>query len=254
MSTQPTRRWLVLRLEAPLLSFGGVAIDNYGVTWDFPALSMLTGLFANALGRERTEHEAHQALQDRLVFAARRDDEPYHGTLRDVQNVRLEKSDKGWTTRGRPEGRDGGSYGGPHRRFRDYHPDALVAVVVTLNDATTRPTLDDLAHALDRPQRPLFIGRKPCLPACRLNAGFLEARTAHDALSQLPSLAERGRSPRPELRAQWPAGEGPTKGPLVDRGLALADRRNWISGLHGGTRHVVEGRIVLSVTMGEGAT
>ena len=272
MSTQPTRRWLVLRLEAPLLSFGSVAIDNYGVTWDFPALSMLTGLFANALGWERTEREAHQALQDRLVFAARRDDEPYHGTLRDVQNARIYEAEAGWTTRGYVEKRNSGkSYGSfevqfdqegrrrtqkymTHQRYRDYHPDALVAVVVTLNNATTRPTLDDLAHALDRPQRPLFIGRKPCLPACRLNAGFLEARTAHDALSQFPSLAERGRSPRPELRAQWPAGEGPTKGPLVDRGLALADRRNWISGLHGGTRHVVEGRIVLPVTMGEGAT
>ncbi|MEO0811110.1 MAG: type I-E CRISPR-associated protein Cas5/CasD, partial [Pseudomonadota bacterium] len=136
MSVAAPRRWLILRLEAPLLSFGGVAIDAYGVTRDFPALSMLTGLFANALGYERTECDAHQALQDRIVFAARRDDEPYHGVMRDVQNVHMQKSDKGWTTRGTPEGRDGGSYSGPHRRFRDYHPDALVAVVITLANAS----------------------------------------------------------------------------------------------------------------------
>lgn len=69
----PDRRWLVLRLEAPLLAFGGVTIDHVGITRDFPAQSMLTGLLANALGWERTEWEKHQALQDRLVFAARRD-------------------------------------------------------------------------------------------------------------------------------------------------------------------------------------
>lgn len=255
MSLAVDRRWLVLRLEAPLLSFGGVTIDNYGVTWDFPALSMLTGLFANALGWDRIEGARHQALQDRIVFAARRDDEPYYGVLQDVQNVQMEKSDKGWTTRGQPEGRDGGSYGGPHRRFRDYHPDALVAVVVTLSVPDYgQPTLDELAHALDHPQRPLFIGRKPCLPSCRLHGGFIEAITAYEALSRLSLLEERTWKGRPadDRRAQWPASEGPTSGPLVDRGLAIADRRNWISGLHGGTRHVFEGRIVPAPATNEG--
>lgn len=262
MSNGSNRRWLVLRLEAPLVSFGAVAIDNYGVTWDFPALSMLTGLLANALGYERTERAAHQALQDRLVIASRRDDEPYEGTLTDVQNVAMEKSDKGWTTRGEPEGRDGGSYGGPHRRFRDFHPDSLVTVVVTLQRSTTAdeisgrpaPSLDDLASALDRPQRPLFIGRKPCLPAVPINAGMITAKTAHAALMVLPSSSGQTGEARQasrrlgtsDLRAQWPATEGPSIGDLVDRMIALPDRRNWISGLHGGSRPVVEGRVRLA--------
>ena len=97
-----TRRWLIIRLEAPLLSFGAVAIDHRGVIWDFPGLSMWTGLFANALGWQRTDRHAHQALEDRLIFAARREREPYAGTLRDTQNAKLEKSDKGWTTRSTP--------------------------------------------------------------------------------------------------------------------------------------------------------
>lgn len=262
MSGLADRRWLVMRLEAPLVSFGAVAIDKYGVTWDFPALSMMTGLFANALGYERTEREAHQALQDRLVVASRRDDEPYEGVLTDVQNVQMAKSDKGWTTRGAPEGRDGGSYGGPHRRFRDYHPDALLTVVVSLRPPpetripTDRaaPSLDDLAAALDRPERPLFIGRKPCLPAAPLKERMIEAGTAHAALLKLPPIAERTEPRRAPwknrdgntpalMRAQWPANEGPQEGPLVDRVIALPDRRNWISGLHGGTRRVIEGRV-----------
>jgi CRISPR system Cascade subunit CasD len=268
MTTDHPRRWLVLRLEAPLLSFGGVAIDNHGLTWDFPALSMLTGLFANALGYDRTEREAHQALQDRLIVASRRDDEPYLGTMQDVQNVNMEKSDKGWTTRGKPEGRDGESYGGPHRRFRDYHPDAVVSVVVSLgpppNTALTGgrhyPSLDELAHALDRPERPLFIGRKPCLPAWPINAGVIEAETAHAALMRLPlprtglpgraypSADSRNRAAERHLRGQWPVEEGPSDAPLVDRLLSVPDRRNWISGLHGGTRRVVEGRVPSAVS------
>ncbi|MBR2534853.1 MAG: type I-E CRISPR-associated protein Cas5/CasD [Hyphomicrobium sp.] len=84
-----TRRWLVVRLEAPLVAFGGVIIDHIGVTFDFPALSALTGLFANALGYDRTERQAHQDLQDRLIFAARREREPIIGVLRDIQNVQF---------------------------------------------------------------------------------------------------------------------------------------------------------------------
>jgi len=243
------RTWLVLRLEAPLLSFGAVAIDQRGVIWDFPGLSMLTGLFANALGWERTQRAEHQALQDRLVFASRREHEPYHGVFTDVQNAELEKSDCGWTTRGKPEGRDGGSYGGPHRRFRDYHPDALITTVVslappkrTLPAGVSSPLLNDLAAALDRPERPLFIGRKPCMPAANLNAGFILAATAHAGISSLaPACADH--TAEAPYRAQWPAGEGPTNGPQVDRSIALPDRRNWTSGLHGGTRHVIEGRV-----------
>ena len=89
----PDRRWLVLRLEAPLLAFGGVTIDHVGVTRDFPALSMLTGFLANALGWARTDWEKHQALQDRLMFAARIDRSDEAGPLTDVQNATVKIGD-----------------------------------------------------------------------------------------------------------------------------------------------------------------
>ena len=69
-------RHLILRLEAPLMAFGGETIDNYGVVRPFPAASMLTGLLANALGWRRIERKRHQQLQDHLVFASRIDREP----------------------------------------------------------------------------------------------------------------------------------------------------------------------------------
>ncbi|WP_122520094.1 type I-E CRISPR-associated protein Cas5/CasD [Pannonibacter phragmitetus] len=231
----PERSWLILNLEAPLLSFGGVTIDAIGVTRDFPSLSMLTGLFANALGWRRTQWEEHQALQDRLIFAARRERENPSGLLTDTQNVNLEKNDRGWTTWGGVEKRGGDSYGGPHRRFRDYHMDARVSLAVRLESSPDGPDLDHLAEALDRPKRPLFIGRKTCLPTGRVVGGFITAKNAYEALEKSP-LPE-------ETRALWPLGEGPAEGQCVDRVIDLPDLRNWRTGLHGGARKVVEGRI-----------
>ena len=101
---------LIMRLESPLMAFGGETIDNYGVIRPFPAASMLTGLLANALGWRRVERERHQALQNRLVFAARIDREPAGGVrMTDFQTAQLGANDQGWTTRGRPEGRAGGA-------------------------------------------------------------------------------------------------------------------------------------------------
>jgi CRISPR system Cascade subunit CasD len=235
------RRWLVLRLQAPMLAFGGVAIDHVGVTRDFPALSMLTGLFANTLGWERTEWEKHQALQNRLVFAARRDREDEAGLLTDMQNARLEKSDKGWTTWGQPEGRDGASYGAPHRRRRDYHMDACVLVALCLEPHAAAPDLDALAAALECPARPIFIGRTPCLPSTPLLwPRDLEAPNAHAALARATAESE---GPAKAMRAIWPLGEGPEDGSEVFRIVDLPDLRNWRTGLHGGTRKVVEGTV-----------
>ena len=235
---------LIIHLEAPLLAFGGVTIDNFGFTRDFPARSMLTGLFANAFGWTRADKEQHQRLQDRLIFAARRDREAYIGHLQDVQNARLAKNDKGWTTSGTPEGRTGGdkTYTAPHRRFRDYHPDALVIIALRLDPASEEPDLTKLATALERPARPLFFGRKPCLPSSPLikksHPHIIEATTVGEALAQVPLPSDC-----PNPRALWPELEAPTSPHQIDKITPICDERNWRSGLHGGSRLIVEGRI-----------
>ena len=178
-------------------------------------------------------------LQSRLIFAARLDRAGCGGILADSQNAKLEKSDRGWTTRGTPEGRDGASYDSPHRRRRDYHQDAALTVVLRVSPVAEAPTLEDLEQALIHPARPLFLGRKPCLPSVPLFQATLEATTAHEALCRAPSM-DTGTE---KLRALWPSGEGPMEGEGVDQIVSLADQRNWITGLHGGTRTVVEGRI-----------
>ena len=135
-------RHLLLNLQSPLMSFGGEVIDNFGVIRWFPSASMLTGLLANALGWRRVDRDLHQRLQDRLVFAARIDREPAGGVrLRDFQTAQLDKADRGWTTRGRPEGRAGGAgtYAAPHLRYRDYFADMLVVVSLRFNGQMNLP-------------------------------------------------------------------------------------------------------------------
>ena len=238
----PDPSWIVLRLEGPLLAFGGVAVDQVGTTRDFPAASMLTGLLASALGYRRQDWERHQMLQDRLIYAARCDRMDPDSPITDTQNAQLAKSDKGWTTWGKPEGRDGASYAAPHRRRRDYHADACVTVCLRLGPADSEPRLEEVRAALERPCRPLFIGRKTCLPSWPLCERVgVSAPSAYAALAQVPS---RWGNAQEGLRALWPLDEGPAVGDRVRRVMDLADLRNWRTGLHGGTRKIVEGLVV----------
>ena len=235
-------RHLILNLEAPLMAFGGEAIDNYGVVRRFPSVSMLTGLLANALGWRRIERERHQRLQDRLILAARIDREPAGGVrMQDFQTAQIGAADRGWTTRGRPEGRAGGAatYLAPNLRYRDYWADMRVTVALRLQPEQEAPTLDDLASALESPTRPLFIGRKPCLPSDQLFAGFKEADTALAALVETPVETSEVAH---DVRLLWPEGDG-IAGVEANRTYMLTDQRNWTSGLHGGGRTVCEGAV-----------
>ncbi len=228
-------RHLLLRLEGPLMAFGGETIDNLGVIRDFPAQSMLTGLIANALGWRREEAEAHDRLQARMVFGARLDRAGSRFT--DFQTAELGKDDRGWTTTGQPEGRAGGegTYKGQHLRYRDYHADAAVLVALRLEPADEAPTLETIAEALKRPARPLFLGRKACLPAAPLFAGWVEAPDVLGALTEAPLFAANK-----QPRVLWPAGEGELRS---SRGIDLCDERNWTSGVHGGWRPVCIGSL-----------
>ncbi|BAO83824.1 CRISPR-associated protein [Serpentinimonas maccroryi] len=228
-------RHLLIRLSSPLIAFGGETIDNYGVIRDFPALSMVTGLIANALGWDRGDDVLHNRLQERLRVGTRL--EAQGARLTDFQTAQLGANDKAWTTWGTVEERRGGAaaYESPHLRYRDYHADLIALLALRLDPADESPTLDEVSQGLDRPQRPLFIGRKPCLPVGRLVAGWIDADSVLQALQLAPLTGGLE-----GLRAQWPEGEGQLP---RDRLVDVCDERNWTSGVHGGWRPVREGLI-----------
>jgi CRISPR system Cascade subunit CasD len=217
------------------MAFGDVMIDRIGPVRETPAASTVSGLIANALGLHRWDVNALGRLQDRLVFGCRLDRRGQRFT--DFQTAQLNKRDIGWTTRGHTEGRAGGegTYGSPHIRERDYHADACVTIALRLHDADEAPTLDDIACALDEPARPLFLGRKPCLPAGRLLLGEIEAASVYDALLAAPfegALSTKRKRPVDDvLRVVLPANEPRPSG---FRDVRSCERRDWPAGVHAG--------------------
>lgn len=231
-------RYMILRLEAPLMAFGDEIVDNYGRVRNFPGASNVTGLIGNALGWTRGQRAEHQRLQDRLDFAVRLD-RPGN-RVPDFQTAQLGANDRGWTTRGSPEGRAGGAaaYRSPHIRFREMIADAALTLALRLVPPEETPTLDDCAAALARPARPLFFGRKPCLPAVPFLPVFTDAPDALVAVASAP--AERDEAEEAEGPHLVGAAR-PDLPPAFER-CFVADERDWISGVHGGGRMLAVGR------------
>lgn len=152
--------------------------------------------------------------------------------LRDFQTAQLGANDKGWTTRGHPEGRAGGAntYKSPHIRQRHYRADAFVTIALRLDPPGEDPGLAAIAAALATPVRPLFIGRKPCLPSRPiLSESPVEADTVFAALRFAP-LASADRQQK--IRFALPPTEWPRDRPYDSR--TVADVRDWRAGVHAG--------------------
>jgi CRISPR system Cascade subunit CasD len=241
---------LLLRFDAPLMSFGAPIVDYRGVIQPYPALSMICGMLGNALGYEHRHSDRLQRLQERIRFACRRDVPGRR--IRDYQTVDLNqpfmRDDRAWTTRGAVESRGGGSAsawrkgeGPPHIRLRDYWADAACTVGVALQPADEAPTLAYLAAALDSPERPLFIGRKSCLPADRILLDRVDAPDLLTALGRapLPSRAEQAE----ELEAWWPSSPDADEADAMR--LPVTDARDWANQIHVGERWIAHGKVKL---------
>lgn len=224
-------RCLILRLEAPLMSFGDVAIDEIRPTRVLPGRSLLAGLIGNALGYEHRDVDALDRLQQRLRFAARLDrgGEP----LRDYQTAHIGKKDPIWVTRGFYEERGGGTWERESRtgwlvqtvqRYRHYRADSIVTVALALEPVDEAPSVDAIADALRRPERPLFLGRKSCPPSRPI---FDHASEAESLVAALDALAESDLAALIET-------EDDSAEPTGRRVLKVADRRDWRLGLHAG--------------------
>lgn len=224
---------ILLRLDAPLMSFGGVVVDQVGTTEVFPARSMLTGMLANALGYEHGDPEPTQRLQERLRFATRRDRRGI--PLRDFHTVDLGQSflvKTGWTTLNRIERRTGASSRTTHIRDREYIADAVYSIAFALDPADESPDLDALEEAIQAPARPLFLGRKTCLPAAPILLGRVEASGVRNALCTLSRIGDRGDFGPLGL---W----SPTGGGREEEGsrlIPVTDERDWTNQIHVGRR------------------
>lgn len=231
---------LWLRFDAPLMSFGAPVVDQLGKIQEFPGLSLLVGLLGNALGYDHRDAEALTRLQARLRYAVRLDRRGEK--LTDFQTVALGQDflvGTGWTSRGKIEERAGASSTGTHIRYRDYWADGVATVALSLLPAHEDPDLERIAEALDEPERPLFLGRKTCLPADRILLGRTQAMTLREALAEAPPLGSR-RGNSQELPAWWPAED---EAAPESRIISVIDERDWKNQVHTGRRLLRQGRV-----------
>lgn len=233
---------LLMRFDAPMMSFGTTAVDSLGRTGAFPGRSMLAGLLGNALGYDHRDHGALGTLQGRLRHAVRRD---CGGEVRaDYQTVDLGQpsllDEVAWTTRGQldPRGGSGDNKVGTHIRRRFYLVDSVFTVALTLEPAETAPSLDDLEAALARPARPLFLGRKCCLPASPLGIGRVTAASLRAAV--VAAVAPAHRLADPQMRLWWPVGDDPEHEHHAHR-VEHTDERDWNNQIHVGRCTMLEG-------------
>lgn len=223
---------LILRFDAPLMSFGGVAVDVFGVIDRWPSTSLLTGLFANALGYDHRDFAALQSLQSAIHYAVRCD--RTGRSLRDFQTVDLGQPhllDAGaWTTWGRMDPREGGTSASTHIRHRDYWVDSVYTLAVLLQDGPNVPKATDMERALRRPERPLFLGRKCCIPSTPIFQNLRKAKTPLTALEELPRLS--GGTSDEGLPAWW----DPRVEQRQGQPRYVNDTRDWANQVHVGRR------------------
>lgn len=148
---------LLMRLAAPLQSWGAEAKFDWRKTNREPTKSGVIGLLAAALGRRRDD-----SLEDlnRLRFGVRIDQEGE--LLHDFHMVRGTKSSYVTT--------------------RDYQSDAVYLAGVESSD---EEFLKRLEEALHRPAFPLYLGRRACPPTLPLCLGIRDM-TLEEALRREP--------------------------------------------------------------------
>jgi CRISPR system Cascade subunit CasD len=242
-------RVVLLRLDAPLMSFGNATVDHHNRTDTLPGRSMLAGLMANALGYERRDEASLQQLQSRIRHAARADRRG--SQVVDFQTVDFgpagsSASHLGWTTRGRLEERKGGDASeGTHIRLRHYLADSVVTVALTLDPVDEDPSLDRVSEALRAPRRPLFLGRKCCVPSGPVWLAELDAVSLLGALDITPRVApvrpgKRDRADTGPLHALWPRSDDDGR---VSRVVARFEDRDFANSIHTGRRLCLEGLV-----------
>ena len=161
-----------------------------------------------------------------------------------------------WTTRGYIETRSGSSAKtGTHIRKRDYWVDSVHTVAIALADAAkskkttknaeTDLSLEMLKSSLCKPERPLFVGRKCCLPSAPIYVKTQNAPSPLAALCQEPRIptARSSTTKMDGLPAWWMENERGDWVPKNNRQILVVDEKDWLNQLHGGSRLMRHGLI-----------
>lgn len=162
---------LILHYRAPMMRFGGVVVDGCDATYEIPNKAAVVGLIANALGIDRREYKKLTQLHESLSYAV---------ACQDPGRKFVDYTTVDYTTPWMDSSiRKGGANTTNQIFLRSYLADAHYVIAIH------GPNLDQIKSALDRPARPLFLGRKTCLPSHRIAGEIVEADSLKDALKRV---------------------------------------------------------------------
>lgn len=178
-------RTLLLRLAAPMQSWGTESKFDTRQTRREPSKSGVIGLLACALGIRRDDSAALAELS-KLSFGVRVDQEGQQ--LMDYQTVKSYKSKAEYLAEADPEA--------AYQTYRYYLADAIFVAAVTSDDDAL---MDKLEAALHRPAFPLFLGRRSCPPTLPLSLGLREL-PLEEALQSEPWQVRKEQQERWQLR------------------------------------------------------
>ena len=173
--------FLLLTLFAPFTSWGDIAVGESRGSWDRPSRSAVLGLVAAALGIERHDQPALNALDTDYGVAVRAD---VPGTaLVDYHTTQTVSSS---LVRKRQPATRAELLAMAERDTilsqRVYRQDALATIALWMRKPSARWTLEDLRAALIRPRFVLYAGRKANAFGLPLNPAIVSSATLAEAL------------------------------------------------------------------------
>lgn len=199
---------LLLRLAAPLQSWGVESKFDIRQTGPAPSKSAVLGLLACALGIRREDRAALEALRT-LSFAVRIDQEGE--LLRDYHGAKSYKTKDAFI-------RDR-AFQDSYQTNRYYLSDAVFVAAVSSGDEALIQRLDDALHS---PAFPLYLGRRSCPPTLPVSLG-VRPLSALEALRAEPWHASeeyqqkwRSRHTAPQLRLLMDAVPGQASARIRD--------------------------------------
>ncbi len=173
--------FLLCTLYAPLASWGEIAVGEVRGSWERPSRSAVLGLVAAALGLDRSDQEAHDALDRGYGVAVRLDAVgtpmvDYHTT----QTV-ASSAFRGRVPRTRRELLAAGDHQTILSR-RSYRQDAAATVALWVR-SEARWTLEAIAAALRTPAYVPYAGRKANALGLPLHPELIDVPTLGDAFA-----------------------------------------------------------------------
>lgn len=182
------RDYLVMRLYAPLASWGEIAVGEVRHSATYPSKSALLGLLGAALGVRRDDDAKQADLNAGYVFGVKLCSAGF--PLRDYHTVQApqSKAKERYYTR-----RDEVMRGELNAMLteREYRCDALAVVAVAALGGNALP-LRELSKKIKAPSFPLYLGRKSCPLAVPLNPQVNLFYSLKDALDSLDEVALPG--------------------------------------------------------------